>query len=251
MTSAISKKHLQDKVALVTGGSRGIGAGIVRRLASDGAQVVFTYVAAEERAVVLVKSIEAEGGRALAVKADSADADALRQTIADTAQRFGRIDILVNNAGILIKTPIEEATLEDFDKINAINVRAVFVAVKEAIRYMGAGGRIITIGSISADRTGFPGGALYGMSKAAVAAMTRGLARDLGPRGITVNTVQPGPTDTEIVSDATTKTLIQTMMPIGRLGLDSEVASFVSFLAGPESSFITGAALNIDGGFVA
>jgi 3-oxoacyl-[acyl-carrier protein] reductase len=245
------QNKLANKVALVTGGSRGIGAAIVRRLAGEGAIVVFTYIAAEERADALVKAIEAEGGKALAVKADSADSEALRQVIADAVQAFGRIDILVNNAGILLKDAIDDTTLADFDKITAVNVRAVFVAIKEAVQHMGSGGRIITIGSIVADRAGFPGIALYGMSKAAVAALTRGFARDLGPRGITINTVQPGPTDTEIVTDPSVKAFIQTLMPIGRLGLDSEVAALVAFLAGPESSFINGAALTIDGGFQA
>jgi 3-oxoacyl-[acyl-carrier protein] reductase len=242
---------LNGKIALVTGGSRGIGAAIVRRLSLDGATVAFTYASSADRARALEAEIEAAGGRALAILADSADPAAVERSVATVAERFGRLDILVNNAGILVHKPLDETVLDDFDRIMAINVRAQFVAVQAALPHMGAGGRIVNIGSMVADRAGGPGTSLYAMSKAAVAGLTRGLARDLGPRGITVNNVQPGPTETEIVSDEGVRAMLRTMIPIGRMGRDSEVASLVAYLAGPEAAFVNGAALTIDGGFVA
>jgi 3-oxoacyl-[acyl-carrier protein] reductase len=242
---------LNGKIALVTGGSRGIGAAIVRRLSLDGATVAFTYASSADRARALEAEIEAAGGRALAILADSADPAAVERSVATVAERFGRLDILVNSAGILVHKPLEETVLEDFERIMAINVRAQFVAVQAALPHMGEGGRIVNIGSMVADRSGGPGSSLYAMSKAAVAGLTRGLARDLGPRGITVNNVQPGPTETEIVSDEGVRAMLRSMIPIGRMGRDSEIASLVSYLAGPEAAFINGAALTVDGGFVA
>lgn len=242
---------LQGKVALVTGGSRGIGAAIVRRLASDGATVAFTYAASTERALALAAAIESGGGRALPIKADSADADAVRAAVAEVIDRCGSLDILVNNAGILLRGTVDEYALSDFDRMIAVNVRAVFVAVQAAAPRMGSGARIITTGSVTAERAGFAGSSVYSMTKAAVAAMTRGLARDLGPRGITVNAIQPGPTETDMNAEGNTRELVRPLMALGRLGKDSEVASLVAYLAGPESSFITGAALTIDGGYLA
>ena len=189
---------LIGKIAIVTGGSRGIGAAAVRRLACDGATVAFSYAASEDRARALVTEIEKAGGTALAIKADSADADAVRAAVAQTVDRFERLDILVNNAGILIGGIVDDYALSDFDRMVAVNVRAVFVAIQAAVPHMGRGGRIITTGSVAADRSGFPRASVYSMTKGAVAAMTRGLARDLGPRGITVNAIQPGPTKTEM-----------------------------------------------------
>jgi 3-oxoacyl-[acyl-carrier protein] reductase len=242
---------LHDKIAFVTGGSRGIGAAIVRRLSREGATVAFTYASSPERAHTLEAEVEATGGRALAIRADSADPRAVERSVADAVQAFGRIDILVNNAGILVQKNLDDTLLDDFERIMAVNVRAQFVAIQAAQRHMGDGGRIVNIGSIVADRAGSPGLALYAMSKAAVAAMTRGLARDLGPRGITVNNVQPGPTETEIVSDEAVRAALRTMSPVGRMGRDSEIASLVAWLAGPESAYVNGASLTIDGGFVA
>jgi 3-oxoacyl-[acyl-carrier protein] reductase len=242
---------LKGKIALVTGGSRGIGAAIVRRLSADGAAVAFTYASSPERAQVLAAEVDAAGGRALAIRADSADPAAVERSVAETVQAFGRIDILVNNAGILVHKPLADTLLDDFERIMAVNVRAQFVAIQAAQKQMGDGGRIVNIGSMVADRAGSPGVALYAMSKAAVAAMTRGLARDLGPRGITVNTVQPGPTETEIVSDEAVRAALRTMIPLGRMGRDSEIAGLVAWLAGPEAGYVNGAALTIDGGFVA
>jgi 3-oxoacyl-[acyl-carrier protein] reductase len=242
---------LNGKIALVTGGSRGIGAAIVRRLCSDGATVVFTYASSEERARQLEAEMEAAGRRAVALRADSANPDAVERSIAVVVRDFGRIDILVNSAGILVHKALDETSLDDFERIMGINVRAQFIAILAAQKHMGAGGRIVNIGSMVADRAGNPGVALYAMSKAAVAGLTRGLARDLGPRGITVNNVQPGPTETEIVSDESVRATLRTMIPVGRMGRDSEIAGLVAYLAGPEGGYVNGASLTIDGGFVA
>jgi 3-oxoacyl-[acyl-carrier protein] reductase len=244
-------KPLAGQVALVTGGSRGIGASIVRRLASDGAAVSFTYAASQDQAQVLAQGINASGGDALPLKADSADATAVQDAVTRTAERFNRLDILVNNAGILVRGLVDDYKLSDFDRMLAVNVRAVFVAIQAAVPHMKPGSRIITTGSVTADRSGFEGASVYSMTKGAVAAMTRGLARDLGPRGITVNAIQPGPTETDINADEAQRNMIRPLMAIGRMGKDSEVASLVAYLAGPESSFITGAALTIDGGYLA
>ncbi|MFJ2990406.1 3-oxoacyl-ACP reductase family protein [Collimonas sp. NPDC087041] len=252
MSNNQESQVLTGKVAFVQGGSRGIGAAIAKRLASNGAAVTLTYISSPERALQVVKDIEAAGGRALAIKADSADADAIKSAIGEAVTKFGRLDILVNNAGVLAIAPLADFSLEDFDRTLAINVRSVFVATQEAARHMGAGGRIINIGSTNADRMPFAGGGPYAMSKSALVGLTRGLARDLGPRGITINNVQPGPVDTDM-NPATgdfADTLIA-MMPIGRYGKDEEIAGFVAYLAGPEAAYITGASLTIDGGFAA
>jgi 3-oxoacyl-[acyl-carrier protein] reductase len=243
-------KTLSGKNALITGGSRGIGAATVRRLATDGAAVAFTYAASDEKAAALVAEIEADGGEALAIKADSADPKALQRAVMETASRSGRLDILVNNAGILLRGPVDGFSLEDFDHMLAVNVRAVFVAVQAAVARMGEGGRIITVGSVTADRTAFPGASVYSMTKAAVAALTRGMARDLGSRGITVNTVQPGPTETDMNPDENARALLRPMLALGRIGKDKEIASLIAYLASPEASFITGAAFTIDGGYL-
>ncbi|WP_296948163.1 3-oxoacyl-ACP reductase family protein [uncultured Massilia sp.] len=240
-----------DKIALVTGGSRGIGAAIVRRLAADGATVAFTYASAADRARLLADELEAAGARVLALRADSGDPDAVRGAVAATVEAFGRIDILVNSAGILVHKPLADTTLEDFERITAVNVRALFVATQAVLPHMGDGGRIVNIGSMAADRAGGPGAALYAMSKAAVAGLTRGLARDLGPRGITVNDVQPGPTETDIVADEGVRAYLRTQIPVGRMGRDSEIAGLVAYLVRPEAAFVNGAMLTIDGGFVA
>jgi 3-oxoacyl-[acyl-carrier protein] reductase len=238
---------LIGKIALVTGGSRGIGAAVVRRLASDGATVAFTYAASEDRAKALVAEIEKAGGTALAIQADSGDAEAVKGAVAQTVDRFGRLDILVNNAGILIGGIVDDFALSDFDRMVAVNVRAVFVAIQAVVPHMGQGGRIITTGSVTADRSGFPGASVYSMTKGAVAAMTRGL----GPRGITVNAIQPGPTETDMNSSEAIRSRLRPLMTLGRLGRDSEVASLIAYLASPESGFITGAALTVDGGYLA
>jgi 3-oxoacyl-[acyl-carrier protein] reductase len=241
---------LSNKVALVTGGSRGIGAAIVRRLARDGAAVAFTYSASADKAQALVKDIAAAGGKALALQADSADAGAVQQAVAQTAETFGRLDILVNNAGVLTHGTVDDFAIADFDRMVAVNVRAVFVGTQAAVRHMGQGGRVINIGSVSAERAGLAGAAVYSMTKGAVASLTKGLARDLGARGITVNAVQPGPTETDMAAEEY-RDWLRTLMALGRMGQDSEIANMVAFLAGPESSFVTGAALTVDGGYLA
>ncbi|AYC33800.1 3-oxoacyl-ACP reductase FabG [Pseudomonas cavernae] len=243
---------LTGKVALVQGGSRGIGAAIVKRLAREGASVAFTYASSTAQADALVQSIEAAGGRALALRADSADAEAVRGAVAATVDAFGRLDVLVNNAGVLAIAPLDEFSLEDFDRTLAVNVRSVFVASQAAARHMGEGGRIISIGSTNAERMPFAGGGPYAMSKAAIVGLTRGLARDLGPRGITVNNVQPGPVDTDMnPENSEFADSLKGLMAVGRYGRVEEIASFVAYLAGPEAGYITGASLTIDGGFAA
>lgn len=244
-------RSLAGKTALVTGGSRGIGAAIVRRLASEGASVAFTYAASSAAADQLAAQVEASGGKAFAIRADSADPAEVQAAVAQAAQRFGRLDILVNNAGIISNGSVDHYALADFDRIVAVNVRAVFVAVQAALAHMGEGGRIITTGSVAADRTAVAGSSAYSMSKAAVAGLTRGMARDLGPRGITVNVVQPGPTETDIVSDEAVRERLRPLMALGRMGSGDEVASLVAYLARPEASYITGAALTVDGGYLA
>ncbi|HVJ42321.1 MAG TPA: 3-oxoacyl-ACP reductase family protein [Dongiaceae bacterium] len=243
-------KTLSGKTAFVTGGSRGIGAAIVHRLAKEGARVAFTYAASADKATALAEEIGATGGAALPIEADSGHPDALQAAIRRAAERFGGIDILVNNAGILIRGMVDDYALSDFDRMLAVNIRGVFVAVQAALPHMSRGGRIITTGSVAADRAGFAGASVYSMTKAALAALTRGLARDLGPRGITVNIVEPGPTETDM-NIREYHDMLKPLMAVGRMGKDTEIASLVAYLAGPETDFITGAALTIDGGYLA
>ncbi|GJD66512.1 3-oxoacyl-ACP reductase family protein [Methylobacterium frigidaeris] len=242
-------QSLTGKVALVTGGSRGIGAAIVRRLSREGAAVAFTYAASTDRAEALAADLASSGASVAALKADSADPVAVREAVQATVERFGRLDILVNNAGILVSGNVEDIALSDFDRQFAVNIRAVFVAAQEAARHMREGGRIISVGSVGAERSGFPGTTVYSMTKAAVASLTRGLARDLGPRGITVNTIQPGPVASEM--SAGMETMLIPLIALGRMGQDTEIAALAAFLSGPEAGFITGAALTADGSYLA
>jgi 3-oxoacyl-[acyl-carrier protein] reductase len=242
-------KSFKGKVALVTGGSRGIGAGIVRRLAADGASVAFTHSSSPEKPLELVREIESAGGKALALKADSGSAEELRAAVARAAEAFGTLDIFVSNAGILTRGTIDTYTLEDFDRMVAINVRAAFVGIQAAAQEMNDGGRIVIIGSITAIRTAVPGASVYSMTKAALVGLVRGAAIDLAPRAITVNNVQPGPTATDMSSAHAE--LAKTLIPLKRMGDVTEVASFVCYLASEEAGFITGASLTIDGGYVA
>jgi len=237
------------KVALVTGGSRGIGAGLLRRLASDGASVAFTYSSSREMALKLADEIQSEGGRALPLKANSASVEELRATVLEATQMLGPLDIFVSNAGILIRGTIDTYSLEDLDRMIAINIRAAFVGVQAAAQAMKDGGRIILIGSNTAIRTAFPGASVYSMTKAALTGLVRGAAIDLAPRAITINNVQPGPTATEMSSPHAE--IVKPFIPLKRMGDVSEIASFVSYLASEEAGFITGASLTIDGGYVA
>ena len=248
----LTVKPLSGQVAFVQGGSRGIGAAIVKRLARDGAAVAFTYVSSASKAEELVATITAAGGKALAIRADSADAVAGQHAIRQSVTTFGRLDILVNNAGVLVWGHLEELTLDDLDRTLAVNIRSVFVACQEAAHHMGKGGRIINIGSTNADRIPMAGGSVYAMSKSALVGLTKGMARDLGPRGITVNNVQPGPVDTDMnPADGESAEQLKGMMALARYGKDEEIASFVAYLAGPEAGYVTGASLTIDGGFSA
>ncbi|MQX40787.1 SDR family oxidoreductase [Sinorhizobium meliloti] len=243
---------LAGKVALVTGGARGIGAAIVRRLVREGASVAFTYGKSERAATALVDDLAASGGRALAIKSDAADATAVREAVAQTFDIFGQLDILVNNAGVLHWSPFETFSLEDFDETLAVNVRSVFVASQAAAKHMGEGGRIINIGSCNADRVPSAGGGVYAMSKSALVGLSAGLARDLGPRGITVNNVQPGPTDTDMNPEKGDHASgLHDIMAIRRHARPEEIAGMVAYLAGPEAGMVTGANLRIDGGFAA
>jgi len=240
------------KVALVQGGSRGIGAAIVRRLALQGAHVAFTYVSSAGPAQALAEEINSAGGKALALRADSADASAVQQAVQNTVDAFGRLDILVNNAGVLAVAPVAEFDLAEFDRMLAVNVRSVFVASQAAASHLGQGGRIINIGSTNAERMPFAGGAPYAMSKSTLVGLTKGLARDLGPQGVTVNNVQPGPVDTDMnPADGDFANSLIPLMAVGRYGHAEEIASFVAYLAGPEAGYITGASLTVDGGFSA
>jgi 3-oxoacyl-[acyl-carrier protein] reductase len=241
--------NLAKKVALVTDGSRGIGAAIAKRLAADGAQVAITYAKDATSASAVVKAIEEKGGKAIAIQADSINADAIKAAVEKTVSTFGGLDILVNNAGTAIPKPFEEATLEEFDQVLNINVRGVFIATQAALKHIKKGGRIIMIGSCVGERMMTPGLAAYSATKGAVKMFTQGLSREVGSRGITVNNVQPGPIDTDLnpaAGDWATPQIANTVL--GRYGTVDEVAALVAFVASPESSYITGASLTVDGG---
>jgi 3-oxoacyl-[acyl-carrier protein] reductase len=241
--------QLAGKVALITGGSRGIGAAIAKRLAKDGAAVAITYSKGEVAAAAVVKAIETEGGKAMAIRADGADATAVKNAVDKTFTTFGRLDVLVNNAGTAFPEPVSDASLENFDRVFAINVRGTFVATQAALKHMKTGGRIIMIGSCLGERVLIPGMAPYSATKGAVKMFAQGLARELGPRGITVNNVQPGPIDTDLNPAASEwATGQKAVVPLNRYGKADEVAALVAFVAGPESSYVNGANLTIDGG---
>jgi len=240
---------LTEKVALVTGGSRGIGAAIAKRLAADGADVAITYTKGADAAASIVKEIERSGRKAIAIQADAADADVVTAAVEKTVATFGRLDVLVNNAGTAIPKKFEETTLEEMDRLIDINIRAVFVATQAALKHMKDGGRIITIGSCVGERMMTPGLVPYSATKGAVKMFTQGLSREVGDRGITVNNVQPGPIDTDLNPAAGDWAAPQkAATALGRYGTVDEVAALVSFVAGPESSYITGANLTVDGG---
>lgn len=247
-----STPSLAGKIAVVTGGSRSIGAAIAKRLAADGATVAITYNASADRAEALVNEIAAAGGQALALRADAGDADAVRAAIDEVAQRFGRLDILVNNAGISVLGAPEDIAFEDFQRILAVNVTGVFVATQQALKHMGQGGRIIHIGSSMVQYAAFATASAYTLSKGAVAGFSRGLVRDLGPRGITVNTVHPGPTDSDMnPADGPVADFVRPNIAVGRYGEGRDIAGAVAYLASPEAGFVSGAELLVDGGFTA
>ncbi|MGW6740701.1 3-oxoacyl-ACP reductase family protein [Streptomyces sp. NPDC055025] len=241
---------LEGRVAFVTGGSRGIGAAVVRRLAQDGARVAFTYVKEKTAAEALVEDITASGGSALAIQADSADVSSVQAAVRAAASELGGLHILVNNAGVAVVGEVETFPLDDFDRMVAVNVRGVFAAVQAAVPLLSEGGRIITVGSINAERVPVAGISVYAMTKAAVAGLSRGLARELSGRGITVNTVQAGPTDTDMNPDGTEfASFSKSLMANPSYGKPHDIASVIAYLAGPESGFVTGALWNVDGGY--
>jgi 3-oxoacyl-[acyl-carrier protein] reductase len=242
-------RKLEGKIALITGGSRGIGAAIAKRLATDGAKVAITYAKGADAAASVVKEIERDGGKAIAIQADATDAEAGKAAVEKTVATFGRFDILVNNAGTAIPKTFEETTLEEMDRLLNINVRGVFIVTQAALKHMKRGGRIITIGSCLGERVMTPGLVPYSATKGAVKIFTQALSRELGSRGITVNNVQPGPIDTEL-NPATSEWAVpqKAAIALDRFGHVDEVAALVAFVVGPESSYITGANLTVDGG---
>jgi 3-oxoacyl-[acyl-carrier protein] reductase len=240
---------LTNKTALVTGGSRGIGAGIAKRLAADGASVAITYTKGADAAASVVTEIERAGGKAIAIEADAANAEAVTAAVEKTIATFGRLDVLVNNAGTAIPKPFEETTLEELDKVININLRGTFIATQAVLRHMQDGGRIIMIGSCVGERMMTPGLVAYAATKGAVKMFTQGLAREIGSRGITVNNIQPGPIDTDLnpaAGDWAAPQLANTALK--RYGHVEDVAALVAFVAGPEAAYITGANLTVDGG---
>jgi len=242
-------KKLEGKIALITGGSRGIGAAIAKRLAADGANVAITYTKGAGAAASIVKEIERAGQKAIAIRADATDARAVEAAVERTVAAFGRLDVLVNNAGTAIPKTFAETTLEEMDRLIDINVRGTFVATQAALKHMNAGGRIIMIGSAVGERVLVPGLVPYSATKGAVKMFAQGLSREVGSRGITVNNIQPGPIDTDLNPAAGDWAVPQkAATALDRYGRVDEVAALVAFVAGPESSYITGANLTVDGG---
>lgn len=236
------------KTALVFGGSRGIGAGIVRRMASDGYAVAFTFATRADAATALVEEVTSRGGKAHAIAADSSDANAIDSAVKQAVEKHGPLDVVVINAGIFKLGLLGEVAVDDLDRMLAVNVRGVFLAAQAALSHIRDGGRIITIGSNVAIRSAVAGSSVYQASKAAVNAMVKGFARDVAPRRITVNNVQPGPTDTDITAGALD--MLADRSPLKRVGSPAEIAGAVAYLAGDEAGYITGTSLTIDGGFV-
>jgi 3-oxoacyl-[acyl-carrier protein] reductase len=240
---------LEGKVALVTGGSRGIGAAIARRLAADGASVAITYAKDANSASAVVKAIEEAGGKAIAIQADAAEVDAVRGAVEKAVAVLGRLDVLVNNAGTAIPKPFEDTTLEEMDHVINLNVRGVFITTQAALKHMNDKGRIIMIGSCVGERNLTPGLAAYAATKGAVKMFAQSLSREVGGRGITVNNVQPGPIDTDLNPAAGEwATPQKAVTALNRYGHVDEVAALVAFVASPESAYITGANLTVDGG---
>lgn len=246
-----NNQPLLGKVALVTGGSRSIGAAIAKRLAKEGAAVAITYSASAVKAATVVQEIESEGGQALAIEADAGNPDAVRSAVALVAKTFGPVDVLVNSAGIMHMAPIESFAFEDYQRMLAVNVTGAFVAAQEVSKMM-VGGRIINIGSVMAQHTAFANFSVYALTKGALQGFTHGLARDLGPKGVTVNTIMPGPTNTDLnPKDGPFSEVLNSRIALGRYGETDEIASIVAFLAGPGGAFITGTEIIADGGLSA
>ena len=243
-----STSNAPQKVALVFGGSRGSGAAIAGRLARDGHAVALTSVSRPDKAADVVASIEADGGKALAIQADSADAGAIALAIEQAVECFGPLHVTVVNAGIYRGSPLDQFPLEMLDQMLSINVRGVFLSIQAAAASTYDGGRIITIGSNTAVRSGSVGGSVYAMTKAAVATLARELALDLAPRRITINNIQPGPIETDITADLLD--MVVQRSPLQRVGQPEEVAALVAYLAGDEAGYMTGASLTLDGGWV-
>jgi 3-oxoacyl-[acyl-carrier protein] reductase len=242
-------KKLEGKIALVTGGSRGIGAAIAKRLAADGATVAITYAKDANSASSIVKAIELDGGKAIAIRADAADTAAVKAAVDETVARFGQLDVLVNNAGTAIPKPFEETSLDEMDHVLNLNVRGVMVATQAALKHMKSGGRIIMIGSCVGERVIAPGLVAYSATKGAVKMFAQGLAREIGGRGITVNNIQPGPIDTDLNPAGGDWAVSQkAATALGRYGQVEEVAALVAFIASPEAAYITGSNLTVDGG---
>ncbi|MFD3324857.1 SDR family NAD(P)-dependent oxidoreductase [Streptomyces sp. NPDC058701] len=243
---------MNGKVALVTGGSRGIGAATALRLAEDGADVAFTYRTGESDAAAVLKGIEATGRRGLALRADAGEPEAGAAAVERTVRELGRLDVLVNNAGVGVLGPLEQLTAAEVDRVLAVNVRGVFLTTRAAAPRLGEGGRILIIGSCLTQRVSEPGGTLYTMSKSALTGLTRALARELGGRGITANIVHPGPVDTDMnPADGPYAGPQAALTALGRFGTPREVAAVVSFLAGPDAAYVTGAEFSVDGGHAA
>jgi 3-oxoacyl-[acyl-carrier protein] reductase len=242
-------KSLEGKIALVTGGSRGIGAAIAKRLAADGAKVAITYTKGADAAAAVVKEIEGAGGKAVAIQADATDAEANRAGVEKAVKALGRLDVFVNNAGTAIPKPFEEATLEELDHVININIRGTFVATQAALKHMNDGGRIIVIGSCVGERNMTPGLAAYAATKGAVKMFAQSLSREVGARGITVNNIQPGPIDTDLnPASGDWATPQKANTALNRYGTVAEIAALVAFVASPAAAYITGASLTIDGG---
>lgn len=243
-------ERLGGKIAFVTGGSRGIGASIARKLSDEGAIVAFTYQSSPDSAAKIVQDIKCHGKDAMAIKADSGDSRSIASAIERTAKSFGRIDFLINNAGIAGPGMISDISEEVLDRIIAVNIKGAYIATREAVRHMKDGGRVVNIGSVSSDYMPVPGQSAYTMSRAAVAGLTRGLVRELAMLNITINNVQPGRIDTDLLRVATGShySEVRDTIPVGRFGAPEEVASIVAFLCSDEASYITGAHIRVDGG---
>jgi 3-oxoacyl-[acyl-carrier protein] reductase len=242
-------KKLEGKIALITGGSRGIGAAIAKRLAADGAKVAITYTKGGDAAASVVKEIERAGGKAIAIQADAADVEAVKAAVEKTVATFGQLDVLVNNAGTAIPKTFEETTLEEMDRVIDINVRGTMATTQAALKHMKSGGRIISIGSAVGDRVQTPGLVAYSATKGAVKIFTQGLSREVGGRGITVNNIQPGPIDTDLNPASGDWAVPQkAATALDRYGNVDEIAAAVAFIAGPESSYMTGSNITVDGG---